>query len=145
LQINLVINTTLPPLDNAALAEIVRRALDPAKIVSALAIPGAQPVAATPVDPLTLRTELANAGYPDGFDLTVSAQIAPGAAAIVQVLAAVGIETRVVTNPSEVVHLILTTAQAADALPLFTVPLSYRAIDGLSISFTSSGFPIAQK
>ncbi len=145
LQINLIINTTLPPLDNPALAEIVRRALAPAKLVSALAIPGAQPVTATPVDPLILRTELANAGYPDGFDLTISDQIAPGAAAIVQVLATVGIETRVVTDPGEAVHLTLTTVQAADAIPLFSVPISYRAVDGLSISFTASGFPIAQK
>ena len=84
-------------------------------------------------------------GYPDGFDLTVSSQIAPGAAAIVKVLSAMGIAARVVTESNEPVHLTLTTAQNPNAIPLFTIPINYRAVDGLIITFTPSGLPIAQK
>jgi len=147
LQVDLVVNPALPPLDNPALVDILHRAIDPVKIVAALNMPypGTQAASAQPADPLTLRADLANAGYPDGFDVTVAA--APGADALAQLLDAVGIETRIVTTAGEATHLSFTSGQTppANAIPLYTIPISYRAVDGLNITFTPSGFPIAQK
>ena len=145
LQIDLRINSSLPPLDNPTLADILRRAIDPQKIVSSLAFPGIQAVSAAPSDVLSIRTDLANAGYPDGFDLTIAA--APAAAALAQLLDAVGIETRVVASVSEPTHLSFVSGQPPpdNALPLYTLPISYRAVDGLNITFTPNGFPIAQQ
>ena len=145
LELDLVVNPSLPPLDNPKLVDILRRAIDPQKIVAALHIPGAQAAAAQPSDLLTIRSDLANAGYPDGFDVTVTA--APGADALAQLLDAVGIETRIITTVGEATHLTLVSGQTppANAIPLCTIPISYRAVDGLKINFTPSGFPIIQK
>jgi hypothetical protein len=145
LELELVVNPSLPPLDNPKLVDILRRAIDPQKIVAALNIPGAQASGVQPSDPLTIRTDLANAGYPDGFDVTVAA--APGADALAQLLDAVGIETRIVTTAGEATHLTLVSGQSppANAMPLLTMPISYRAVDGLKLTFTPSGFPIAQR
>ncbi len=144
LQVSLSVNTALPPLDDPALADIVRRAADPQQIVAALGIPGAQAATAQPGDPLALRGELANAGYPDGFDVTLAA-FAPGADALANLLGAIGIQARVVTSTDEPAHLTLTTAQDANAIPLLTIPIRYRAVEGLTITFTPSGFPIVQR
>ena len=147
LQVDLVINASLSPLDNPKLVDILRRAIDPQKIVAALNMPypGTQTAAAQVDNALTLRADLANAGYPDGFDVTVAA--APGADALAQLLDALGIETRLVTTAGEPTHLAFVSGQTppTNAVPLYTIPISYRAVDGLNITFTPSGFPIAQK
>ncbi|MBI1259113.1 MAG: hypothetical protein GC204_16715 [Chloroflexi bacterium] len=145
LQINLSMNIALPPLDDPRLVDILRRAIDPQKLVSALALPGVQAVSAAPSDTLSIRTDLANAGYPDGFDLTIAA--APAAAALTQLLGAVNIETRVVTSADEPTHLSFVNGQPppSNVIPLYTLPISYHAVDGLNITFTPNGFPIVQK
>jgi hypothetical protein len=147
LQVDLAVDTTLPPLDNPKLVDILRRAVDPAKIVATLNLPypGIQAETAQVDDALILRTDLANAGYPDGFDVTVSA--APAADALAQLLGTIGIEVRSVTTAGEATHLSFVSGQTppANAIPLYTIPISYRAVDGLNVTFTPSGFPIAQK
>ncbi len=90
---------------------------------------------------MALRTELANAGYPDGFDLVVTADFPGGADALVQLLAPVSLHARA-ASLGEVAHLALTTQPAADAIPLLTIPIHYRAAEGLQISFAPDGFPI---
>ncbi len=131
LTVVMVIDTSLPPLDDPALAEIVRDA------------------AAASADSPTLRRDLANAGYPDGFDLTLASRYAPGAEALAQRLSALNLQTRITTNPDEAAHLILTTAptesEAPAAIPLLTIPIRYRAVEGLTITFTPSGYPIVER
>ncbi len=145
LTISLAIDTALPPLDDPVLADIVRRAADPQQMVLALAFPATQAASTNSSDPLALRAELANAGYPDGFDLSIASEITPAADALAQTLAAINIHARRTTNPNEPAHLTLTTAQTPDATPLLTIPIRYRAVDGLTITFTPSGFPVAQR
>ena len=131
LTVSLVINSALPPLDDPALAEIVGHAANAS------------------ADAPTLRRDLANAGYPDGFDLTLASRYAPGADALEQRLNALNLQTRITTNPDEAAHLILTTAptesEAQNAISLLTIPIHYRTIEGLSITFTPSGYPIAER
>lgn len=143
LSIALTLNPSQPPLDDPALAAIVRRTIDAAQLAAALKLPAAQIVATEEAaDPVTLRTELANAGYPDGFDLVVTADFDGGAQALAQLLAAVSIHARIATL-GEVAHLALTTQpNTAGAIPLLTVPIHYRAAEGLQISFAPDGFPI---
>jgi hypothetical protein len=108
----------------------------------------------------TLRTSLANAGLPDGFDLSLASLYTPGAEAVAAQLATVGIGTRVTQIvPEEAAdltpfHLILFGSSGQDLvqnidvenrIDLFTVPISYRAIPELAIEFTPSGFPIARR
>lgn len=144
LQISLIVNTSLAPLDDPALADIVRSAVDPQQIARALNVPPERASAASGVAPEALRTRLANAGYPDGFDLTLAA-LAPGADALAALLASVNIHARIVIDAAEPAHLTLTTVPATDALPILTIPISYRAVEGLTITFTESGFPVAER
>lgn len=142
LQVSLALNAALPPLDNPALADVVRAAVDPQAVAQALNLPSDPP---TPPALAALREKLANAGYPDGFDLTLAAQNLPGADAITRMLAAVSVQARPVTEPSAA-HLTLTTAPPdVNAMPLYRLALRFRAADGLTITFTPSGFPVAER
>ena len=152
LTVSLIINPALPPLDDAAARAAIASAVAPPALVTALAIPGAQPIPLESSPARTVRDALANAGYPDGFDVTLAAFFAPGADALAAQLATVGIQARIVAADSPVdAHLsIVTDADSRDIAPdnrldLFTVPISYRAAPGIAVDFTPSGFPIAQR
>lgn len=143
LQVNLLIDPTLSPLDNATLADILRRVIIPKQVVSlAQALPTPSPTE-LPISPAAIRAELANAGYPDGFDLTLSSPFTAEANAVVEALAAYGIEVRIVSN--QPAHLTITSLPTANAILLYDIPLTYLATDGLIITFTPSGFPIASR
>ncbi len=147
LQVSLLIDTTLSPLDDPDLADILRRAIDPARIAQALNLATDQRAVVTTVPPATLRTELANAGYPDGFDLALTSPFTPDpgiAALLTQALASYGINLRLVPT-DEAAHLKLTTLPAPNAILLYMLPISYRSVDGLTITFTPSGFPVASR
>lgn len=133
LQVSLIFDTSLPPLDDPDIELIIHQSVDP------------QAIAAAPTPSQSaLRSRLANAGYPDGFDLTLLA-LAPGADTLAALLESVGIHARLVSDSAQPAHLTLTTAPNGDALTILTLPLYYRAVDGLSITFTPSGFPVAQR
>ncbi len=146
LEISLILDPTLPPLDDPALLDIVRHAIDPLQIAAALNLPGA----ATPADPVAaaaaLRNQLANAGYPDGFDLTLASGGLPGAEALAQQFEAIGIQIRATARADQPAHLTLATdSNNPDALSLYAVTIHYRAAEGLDIIFTPDGFPIARR
>jgi hypothetical protein len=152
MQISLLIDTTLSPLDDPALADIVRHAVY-VPLLEHFLIPTPFPGTPTPTpsiptnEPNTLRADLANAGYPDGFDLTLSSPFAtdPGIVLLLtNALARYGIDVRLVSS-GEPAHLTLTNLPTPNAIPLYTLPISYRAADGLTISFTPSGFPIVTR
>jgi hypothetical protein len=147
LQVSLIFNTSLPPLDDPNLELIVYQTVDTQAVAAALGVPSGVPPEQAGAAPApsqeALRSRLANAGYPDGFDLTLAA-FAPGADVLVRLLEAVGIHTRIVSD-DEPAHLTLTTEPAENALTVLTLPLVYRAADGLTITFTPSGFPIAER
>lgn len=165
--IALLLNTSLPPLDNPDIQMWVQRALNPQAIVSTLAIPGAAAAAANPVEGSTARNALANAGYPDGVHLILGFRTFPGAGLLAEQWAAAGFHiTPVAIAPdmtaelfqSQRAHVLLviwttpeekTALQAlGDAAPmidLYALPISYRANPQLTLTFTSSGFPMAAR
>ncbi len=146
LQISLLIDTSLVPLDDPQLADLLRLAIDPQAVARALGISSEQAGASPTLTTAALRADLANAGYPDGFDVALAADGLPGAGTIAQMLAAVGIDARAVT--AQPAHLTLTSAAPPDAsaaLPIYRLPIHFLAVDGLSITFTPSGFPIPQR
>jgi hypothetical protein len=160
LTISLALNTVLPPLDDDALAEIVRRAINPQALVGVLGIAGAEPLPYTSETSQALRTSLANAGLPDGFDLSLASLDVPGADAIGEQLAMIGVEVRISQIAPEEVgdlsafHVILfsinfrvlvTELAAVDTIDLFTMPISYRAVSELTIEFTNNGLPLARR
>lgn len=160
LTVSLALNTALPPLDDNAVAEIVRRAIHTEAMVGTLAIPGAAALSHASETAQTLRTSLANAGLPDGFDLNLASLYAPGAEVITAQLAGIGIETRIspiapdVETDLSAYHLILFSSAAqpivtnlagVEIIDLFTVPISYRAVPELTIEFTTGGLPLARR
>jgi hypothetical protein len=157
LQISLLLDMSLAPLDDPALADVVRNAVH---MPAAYRLLSPTPMLNTPEAPLgtpttapeVLRGALANAGYPDGFDLTLSTWFTPDSTLNIGVVPFLttgleqlyGIEVRLVPA-GEPAHLTLTTLPTPNAIVLYTIPVSYRAVDGLNITFTPSGFPIASR
>ncbi len=160
----LVVNTALRPLDDPALASIVRDAVVPAVALAVQNLPGAQPAASLPaVPPADLRAQLANAGWPDGFNLAAAAAPVPGTEALLTALRALGIEPRPL-QPAAVtesdwaanrLHLALIVWHAPEArqrwsalagadnvIDLYSVPVGYLAAPGLALTFTPDGWPL---
>ncbi|RMF82524.1 MAG: hypothetical protein D6737_01525 [Chloroflexi bacterium] len=166
LRISLILNATTPPLDNPAMAQTLRDALQPEVIASQLDIPGIESNASTNVSTTTLRNEMANNGYPDGFSLRLGYIHAPGIDQLQEQLASIGINAqteRILTDDIADVFLnrfnaILivwhsrdTHAQwaaqfgAENIIDLYAIPISYWAVPELNITFTPSGWPIATR
>jgi len=161
-RVGLVINSTFAPLDDPTVANIVRRALDPAAILINLEIPGAEAAAAETAASITLRTELANVGWPDGFDTILAYEPIPGIAEISSQLAAIGIITKPIALSNstwERTHLAIITWTApekraewveraggeSNVIDLYTLPVSYWAAPDLAITFTPGGWPLATR
>lgn len=148
------------------IASIIRRAIDPQSVVNALELPGAAalPTTLTPFN--DLRVELANAGRPDGLTLRLIHTYVPGIETIVDQLAAANITVIVNTathsnaqialesNEAQVGVITWTTPdtrqlweeiEAAEITNLYTVPLSYLAAPGLTITYTPGGWPLASR
>lgn len=147
LHISLVLNTALAPLNDAEIAQIVYLGIDPQAIAAALGLPPEQGGAAPTLTRDALRTDLANAGYPDGFDLTLAAEVSTVADLVRQQLGALGIDVRVTPSDADSAHLtMLNTAATGDRiLPLLNIPIYYRAVEGLNLSFAPSGFPVIRR
>jgi hypothetical protein len=167
LHVVLVINPALPPLNDAAVADVLRRSLDTVTLVKLLNISGTASNPTTIESSPKLRTELANAGWPDGFALQASTAYIPGAALIGQQLQTVNIETE-----WHIMHLSAIQTGFADKrfgagliawtteeerqdwtkrvgesniINLYTLPISYVAAPGLKIIFTPGGWPLASR
>ena len=156
----LAVNTSLAPLDDSALADIVRQRIDTDSLVTTLGVPGAVALPHASESPQILRTALANLGLPDGFDLSLAVLRAPGAEALAAQLASINIDvvSHVIAAedaPSfERSHLLLFNRALAASLPkiapeaiidLFTIPISYRAVPELTVGFTAGGFPLPRR
>lgn len=147
LRLVLRLNTTLAPLDDPEIAAIVRQAVNPETFASALGFAPEQ-TGISPA-PEMLRASLANAGYPDGFDLTLAADFTVGAETIMQNLSALRLEVRLAAA-GEDAHLRLTsvpnpTESSGEIVELLTLPIYYRAVPGLDVKFTPAGFPIISR
>lgn len=167
LTVVLLMNESLAPMDDVLATSIVRHAIDPVVLVRETGIPGVLPEDRDVVDGVTLRTELANAGFPDGFDLIMAHTPLPGVDTVAAMLTAAGLQIRVLPVTTESVERVLRTDRAhvlltacpdpvacevlrdqAGSLPMVTVmtlPVSYQAVDDLSVTFTTWGFPVGTR
>lgn len=160
LNISLIINLDLPPLDNPALADILQRGISPATLQGVLQngdVPDSTDLQRE------LRTLLANAGYPDGFELRLAHHAVPGVQAIAQDLKAINIDLIFWALNQELwaneqAHIALvgwidrpTRDEWIQAIAnpitidLISLPISYWVVDDLEIGFTANGFPIPRQ
>ena len=155
----LLINTALAPLDDPAVAQIIRQAADPAAFVVNLDIPQIQITPTETVSTAALQTALANAGWPDGFDLSFAHQ---GDLLAIETIRAhfqalnisltsvpldrefINYQLALVTWTSQTERDVwagLLTSQA-DMIELFALPISYWTVPDLQVGFTSQGWPV---
>lgn len=151
-------------------AGLVRAALDPQAIVSAVNISGAvvSDATLTPMPARALREQLANAGYPDGVALTIAVPPVVGAVALLEQIAAAGFVVQpLVLQASELgaafddgqadMVLFVYGIESERALwesritgggaliDLYTLPISYRAADGVAVTFSPRGYPLVNR
>lgn len=163
----LVFNPALPPFDNPAVISVVREAVNPQPIVTALAIPGLEPAPRESPSLADTRAALANEGWPDGFDVHAASEPIPGNTVLAAQLGRFGINAEFALLPREELeaafdmgrlHIALVTwaaeeerqawvsrVGAENVIDLYTLPISYIAADGLNITFTQGGWPIAAR
>ncbi len=161
----LLINPALAPTDDPAVVNVLRQAVQPRTLLLALNLPGTASAPSDPVPQSVLRAALANAGWPDGFDLKLLHDGTPGAAQLGTLLQTLSIDVhRERTTDAAAAletgraHLALislpndddradweTRIGAANVMPLYTLPISYLAVEGLTISFTPTGWPLARR
>lgn len=155
--LSLVINTALAPLDNPILSDILQRSIDPAALAARVEIPGVQPVVREAPSLGSLRTELANAGWPDGMDLSLAYENLIAVNALQNTWQPLNIIAK--PFPLQDLHgqthltLFAWTAPEQRAafgasddtivIDLLTVPISYWAVPGLQIRFSPQGWPLA--
>lgn len=139
--VSLMINTGAPPLDDPALRDLVRRAISPQGLVTGLEIPGIRLLTAEPIG--DLRAELANAGYPDGFDVRIAAEGAPGIDALTAQLTALGLSVEIVPPDAPDIDLRLVSGgDSPERIDLWSAPISYLAAPGVSVTINTRGVPV---
>lgn len=163
----LVVDTRRPPLDDPLFADALRQALDPPAIITALNLAGASADFSGAGDRAAVRSALANAGWPDGVAARLGYGAAPGAQVIAEQLRAYGIHAEVIALDAAAllsalsdgsIQIALIAWTRADerqswvnavgetnVIDLFSVPISYLAVEGLEISFTPAGWPLGRK
>lgn len=163
--VSLIINPKLAPLDKDTVANIIRNSLDSGKIALETGIIGTIPLSSLALDSAPLRAELANMGYPDGFDLHIGNAFIPHAEAITSQFLSVNIDSLITQYSNEDIltainrnrlHLALVkwhnvaeksawTALVGENnfIDLYQLPISYLAMPDLKITFSEDGFPIA--
>jgi hypothetical protein len=167
LHVALIVNIARSPLDQAAASTVIRRAIDPQALITAIGLPGIQPAALQPIAIKDARVTLANAGLPDGFDVRVGTQPIPGAQAVADAFKDVQIGAVVepmtadslsATLDAAAPHLLvvgwtndtdrqtwIARAGEANVIELYTVPISYLAVQGLTITYAPGGFPLPKR
>lgn len=165
--IALVLNTALTPLNSPLAADAVRRSLNPQAIAAEFGIAGLEPASLTPLDSVTIRTQLANGGFPDGIDLALRHEDFPGVPQFISQWEDSGIHVQedLATHAAlpdlydrQRAHLLLiawytdderraweTRVGAENVIDLYTLPISYRAASDLDITFTDDGFPLGTR
>jgi hypothetical protein len=165
--IALIMNATLPPLDQFSVVDALRRTLNPPAVIGNSDMPGVAANELPAEDPLAMREVLANQGYPDGFDLVLAMQKLPLVDSFIPQINALGF--RLTTRPITAAEVlpVLETQQAhlliaswrteaereaweavvgvGNVLDLYTIPISYRALDGVTVTFTDDGFPLGAR
>ena len=161
IQVSIVFSDTL----NVSFRDVIQQVIDPQSIVADLGMPGAIANYSGSSVFEQVRSELANSGFPDGFSVIVAYAYTPGIASVVAQLDTVNVDaqTQLFTNLDIVeafgnqeiqVALVtwITTEDreiwtdhfgANNVIDLYSLPISYRAVDGLQISINANGLPLA--
>jgi hypothetical protein len=165
--ITLILNPVIAPLDNAILINILRRSLNSQDIVTTLKMAGAEPNVLESSPTAIMRTELANAGWPDGLSLILAYAYTPGVVNVAEQLQRAGIRAHLLTLTEKEIRIAFEEGRIQAALmvwktpeeredwvsrfgsdnviDLYSIPISYLAISGLKVEFTASGWPIPAK
>lgn len=163
----LLINTTLAPLNNAAIVALLRQTINTQALSEATGISGAQAADVTALSPEALRTQLANAGNPDGIQLIVAYTNFHALENLTGQLQAANITVQAVPIVLDDVatylqdqraHLVVaqswnleqqdtwaTLVGDENRLHLYSLPISYRANEDIRITFTDDGWPIPSR
>lgn len=159
----LIVGAVDPP----EIQAIVRQVVQPQAVAASLAINGAQADAVQAAPPETLRAAFANLGIPDGIGLALGSASVPGSEQIAAQFEAVNIDIRLRVFSLDVLLNALETGEiqaalavwttpeqrerwaqqfgAENVIDLYTLPISYLAVDDLTIRFTPGGWPLAER
>jgi hypothetical protein len=163
--VSLIINPNLSPLNDDTIANVIRSGIDGVRIVDQTNISGTRPLAISTIQLTSLKTEFANMGYPDGFELQISIADIPNNDAIISELRGLNIDLQVKYDTLENtvtqltqnrLHLALikwhdvsekalwtSAVSEMNVIDLYQLPISYLASPTLTITFADNGFPIA--
>jgi len=160
-RVSLVLNPNLPPFDDATIRGMIPQIIDIQAVLDTIAIPGVQQTAVLTVQSSTvLRTELANAGYPDGFPVTLATEVVPAVDILIGQLSQLALDVRLIEISDTVLsdnqaHMLLFmwsqeseratwSAQVGDenVIDLWTMPISYVTAEGIQVEFNENGLPI---
>lgn len=163
--VSLVINPNLTPLDDDTVSNIIRNGVDGVRIVNQTNISGTIPMAVSSIQLSSLKTEFANMGYPDGFQLQLHVAEIPNEQGILAELNNLNIDLDVTSSNLETIasqlvenrlHLALikwhTVSEKAiwtsavgenNVIDLYQIPISYLASPDLTITYADNGFPLA--
>jgi hypothetical protein len=165
-RVSLLISPRRPPLDQPDIAALLLAALDASALVTAHRVSGSEPLSLAAQTPTT-RTALANAGWPDGFDVALGYGGLPGAEAVAAQYAALGVNVGLVVLPPDALLPALADGRVnmalvswakdedraalvnavgeARVIDLYTLPITFQAVDGLRLAFTPGGWPYVQR
>lgn len=160
-RVSLVLNPNLPPFDDATIREMILQTLDVQAVLDTFAIPGVQQSSALTTESSTvLRTQLANAGYPDGFSVILATDVIPAVDILIGQLSQLALDIRLIEINNTVLsdnqaHMLLImwsqereratwSAQVGDdyVIDLWTMPISYVTPDDVQLEFNENGLPI---
>jgi hypothetical protein len=153
--LSLAINPALPPLDDSDLMAFIRRGLDGSALSASLNIPGSQPAIVASLSAAQIRSELANRGQPDGFEVNIAAQTRLGLEGLIQQLADINVRANLIAE-TDFAHLILflrtipdgasgTNGETSTVLDLLVVPVNTVTVSNLEIMYTADGWPLAKR
>jgi len=163
--VSLVINPNLDPLTDDNITNIIRNSVDGVRIINQTNISGTIPLAVSTIRLSSLKTEFANMGYPDGFELQLGIAEIPNSQAIITELNNLNLDLNMTSTslesiPTQLVdnrlHLALikwhTVSEKSvwtsavgenNVIDLYQLPISYLASPDLNVTFSDSGFPVA--
>lgn len=166
--LSLVLNPQIPPLNRDDLRDILQRSLNAQAVTDTLNMSGVITLYdGVADDALAIRTELANLGLPDGYALSLDAVTMPGVNLFAEQLAQHGIDVSLQAMNSTRIRARFEAQQAnavlivwaleserqqwvervgeENVLDLYRLPISYRAVDNVNVSFSGTGFPLISR